>query len=58
MPGAGLADENGRVRPFAAARAIVTNPAIIAGGIRLLRNLSVATKAMAEAVAEAINEQD
>jgi len=55
VPGASLADENGRVRPFAAARAIVTNPAIIAGGIRLLRNLRVATNAMGEAVAAAIS---
>jgi adenosylhomocysteine nucleosidase len=54
--GAELADENGRVRPFAAARAIVTNPAILTSGIRLLRNLRVATKAMGEAVAAAIGE--
>jgi adenosylhomocysteine nucleosidase len=52
--GAELANEDGRVRPLAAMRAIVTNPAILTGGIRLLRNLRVATKAMGEAVAAAI----
>ena len=52
--GAELADEDGRVRPLAAMRAIVTNPAIVTGGIRLLRNLRVATKTMGEAVAAAI----
>jgi nucleoside phosphorylase len=54
--GAELADENGRVRLFAAARAMVRNPAILTSGLRLLRNLRVATKAMGEAVAAAIGE--
>lgn len=54
--GAELADEDGRVRPLAAARAIVTNPAILTSGIRLMRNLRVATKAMGEAVEAAIRE--
>jgi purine-nucleoside phosphorylase len=54
--GAELADEDGRVRPFAAVRAIVTNPAILTGGVRLLRNLRLATKAMGEAVAAAIGD--
>jgi nucleoside phosphorylase len=58
LPGASLADENGRVRPFAAAHAIVTNPAIITAGIRLLRNLKIAANAMGEAVAAAIKERD
>ncbi|HEX4210193.1 MAG TPA: hypothetical protein VHY56_07370 [Candidatus Binataceae bacterium] len=52
--GAELADEDGHVRPLAAALAIVRRPAILSGGIRLLRNLRVATNAMGEAVSAAI----
>jgi adenosylhomocysteine nucleosidase len=56
--GAELANEDGRVRPFAAARAIVTNPTILRGGFRLMRNLRIATGAMGEAVAAAIRDSD
>jgi adenosylhomocysteine nucleosidase len=45
--GAALADENGRVRPLAAAKAVLTNPALVAGAARLLRNLLIATNALA-----------
>jgi len=54
VAGAELADENGRVRALVAARAIMGDPAILKSGIRLMRNLRVATNAMGEAVAAAI----
>jgi adenosylhomocysteine nucleosidase len=44
---AGLADENGRVRPLKAAAALVRNPAMVAGAIRVARNLRQATHSMA-----------
>jgi len=46
--GAALADENGRVRPLAAAKAVITNPGLVAGAARLLCNLRLATNALAE----------
>jgi hypothetical protein len=46
--GAALADENGRVRPLAAAKAVISNPGLVAGAARLLRNLRLATNALAE----------
>jgi adenosylhomocysteine nucleosidase len=54
IAGAELADENGRVRPLAALRMIFRNPSVVTGGIRLLRDLRVATRAMGEAVAVAL----
>jgi adenosylhomocysteine nucleosidase len=54
--GAELAGENGNVRPLAALGAIARNPSMVVGGIRLLRNLRFATRAMGEAVAAALSE--
>jgi adenosylhomocysteine nucleosidase len=50
VAGAGLADENGKVRPLKAAATLVRNPAMVAGVIRLVRNLRKASDAMAVAV--------
>jgi adenosylhomocysteine nucleosidase len=50
LAGAGLADENGKVRPFKAAATLVRNPAMVAGVVRLVRNLRKAADAMAIAV--------
>jgi adenosylhomocysteine nucleosidase len=54
LMGAELAGEDGRVRPLTALRTIIRNPSVVTGGIRLLRNLRIATKAMGEAVATAL----
>jgi adenosylhomocysteine nucleosidase len=53
LMGAALADENGRVRPLAAAKAMVTNPAMLIGTARLVRNLRRSTRVLA-AVMEAV----
>jgi adenosylhomocysteine nucleosidase len=50
LAGAGLADENGNVRPLKAAAMLARNPAVVAGVIRLVRNLRKAADAMAVAV--------
>ena len=50
LAGAGLADENGKVRPLKAAATLARNPAMVAGVVRLLRNLRRASDAMAVAV--------
>jgi adenosylhomocysteine nucleosidase len=50
LAGAGLADEHGKVRPFRAAAALARNPAMVAGVVRLVRNLRKASDAMAVAV--------
>ena len=50
LAGAGLADENGKVRPLKAAAMLARNPAVVAGVIRLVRNLRKAADAMAVAV--------
>jgi adenosylhomocysteine nucleosidase len=50
VAGAGLADENGKVRPLKAAATLARNPAMVAGVIRLVRNLRKASDAMAVAV--------
>jgi adenosylhomocysteine nucleosidase len=47
LAGAGLADENGKVRPLKAAATLVRNPAMVAGVIRLVRNLRRAADSMA-----------
>jgi adenosylhomocysteine nucleosidase len=47
LASAGLADENGKVRPLKAAATLVRNPAMVAGVIRLVRNLRQATHSMA-----------
>ena len=50
LAGAGLADENGKVRPLKAAVVLAKNPAMVAGLVRLVRNLRKASDAMAVAV--------
>jgi adenosylhomocysteine nucleosidase len=50
LAGAGFADENGKVRPFKAAATLARNPAMVAGVVRLVRNLRKASDAMAVAV--------
>jgi adenosylhomocysteine nucleosidase len=49
LVGARLADEYGHVRPRAALQALVTNPGIVVGLYRLLRNLRLSTHALANA---------
>jgi len=53
LAGAALADENGRVRPLAAARTMVTNPSMLIGAARLMRNLRSSTRILA-AVTESV----
>jgi adenosylhomocysteine nucleosidase len=48
--GARLMDQEGRVRPLAAARALVTTPRMIIGAARLVRNLRLATRSLASAL--------
>ena len=48
--GARLIDQNGRVRPMAAAKALITNPWMIIGVARLLKNLRLATNSLASAL--------
>jgi adenosylhomocysteine nucleosidase len=50
LAGAGLADENGKVRALKAAATLAKNPAMVPGVIRLVRNLRKASDAMAVAV--------
>lgn len=50
LAGAGLADENGKVRPLRAAATLARNPTMLAGLVRLVRNLRSASDAMATAV--------
>jgi adenosylhomocysteine nucleosidase len=52
--GARLIDQDGRVRPLAAARALITNPRLIIGVARLVRNLRLATHSMAAALEEVL----
>ena len=52
--GAALADENGQVRPLAAVKSIVTNPAMLVGAARLMRNLRTSTRALASAIESAL----
>jgi len=55
LEGAMLADENGKVRIGAAARALITNPRLVPASIRLMRNLRAATASMAAAVEAVLN---
>jgi adenosylhomocysteine nucleosidase len=48
--GARLIDQNGRVPPLAAAKTLITNPRIIIGVARMLRNLRLATHSLASAL--------
>jgi adenosylhomocysteine nucleosidase len=50
LTGARFADEDGKIRSLKAAATLVRNPAMIAGVIRLVRNLRKASEAMAVAV--------
>jgi adenosylhomocysteine nucleosidase len=50
LAGALLADANGKVRPLKAAAALARNPAMVAGVIRLVRNLRLATHSMATTI--------
>lgn len=47
LAGAALADENGRVRPLTAAKTVVTNPSMLIGAARLMRNLRKSTRILA-----------
>jgi adenosylhomocysteine nucleosidase len=49
LPVANLIDENGHVRPFAAAKALVTHPGIMVAVARFARNLRFATRSLAVA---------
>jgi adenosylhomocysteine nucleosidase len=51
IDGAQLADENGRVRPLAAAAALVAQPRLVMASMKLMRNLRTATHSMTNAVA-------
>ena len=55
LEGAMLADEDGRVRVGAAARALIRNPGMIRASIRLMRNLRIATGSMAIAIEAALS---
>jgi len=55
LEGAMLADEDGRVRIGAAARALIRDPRMIGASIRLMRNLRAATASMAIAVEAALS---
>ena len=48
--GARLVDQDGRVRPLTAARALITKPGTIIGAIRLTRNLRLSTYSLASAL--------
>ena len=48
--GARLVDQDGHVRPLAAAKALITSPHMIIGVARLLKNLRLATNSMASAL--------
>ena len=50
IDGARLADENGRVRPLAAAAALIAQPRLVLSSLKLMRNLRAATRSMAEAI--------
>ncbi len=45
-----LADENGTIRPLNLATTLARNPRLIAASMQLMRNLKIATGAMAEAI--------
>ena len=50
IDGARLADENGRVRPLAAAAALIAQPRLVLSSIKLMQNLRAATRSMAAAI--------
>jgi nucleoside phosphorylase len=56
LAAAGLADENGNVRPLKAAAALIRNPVMVASAVRLMRNLRRATRSMALAI-EAVTQR-
>jgi len=55
IDGAQLADENGRVRPLAAAAALIAQPRLVLSSMKLMRNLRAATRSMAEAISVILN---
>jgi adenosylhomocysteine nucleosidase len=55
IEGAFLADENGRVRPLAAATALMTKPRSVIAAMKLMRNLRAATRSMTEAITTVLN---
>jgi nucleoside phosphorylase len=57
LEGAMLADDEGQVRVFRAARALLANPRLIGASLRLLRNLRAATASMTEAVEVVVAQQ-
>jgi adenosylhomocysteine nucleosidase len=61
LAAARLADRNGRVRPLKAAAMLLRNPAMVAGVVRLMRNLRRATHSMAltvEAITRRLEHRD
>jgi adenosylhomocysteine nucleosidase len=50
VAGARLLDQDGRVRPLLAAKALISNPRMIIGVAHLLKNLRVATHSLASAL--------
>lgn len=54
--GARLADEEGNVRTGAAVRALLTNPAMVVGVYRLLRDLKFAANSLSYVLAEALRQ--
>jgi adenosylhomocysteine nucleosidase len=50
VAGARLVDENGQMRPLAAVKALITSPRMVIGVAHLLRNLRLATHALAAAL--------
>ncbi|MGO9268112.1 MAG: hypothetical protein ACLQBA_25010 [Candidatus Binataceae bacterium] len=55
IDGAQLADENGRVKPLAAAAALIAQPRLVLSSMKLIRNLRAATRSMAEAISVVLN---
>ena len=52
--GRGAEDEDGKVRPMAVLRALLTRPAMLAAGYRLLRNLRLSTDLLAQTLEAAL----
>jgi adenosylhomocysteine nucleosidase len=51
IEGAYLADENGRMKYLAVARALMTKPRLVISSMKLMRNLHAATRSMTQAIA-------
>jgi Phosphorylase superfamily len=48
--GARLVDQDGRVRPLPAAKALLTSPRMVIGVARLVKNLRLATRSLASTI--------